>query len=180
MEGKVKHNIPSIYTASGRRVLLENPQPEDIKISDIAIALSRLCRYTGHSESFYSVAEHSVRVSEILPDEFKLTGLLHDATEAYLGDMSSPLKKLLPNYRKLEDGFWTAIARKFNLPDPIPAIVKDADYEMFRREWQGLMFNSNIYFESRGDYGEHLPVSKNTWKVDFAYDRFVEMFIELS
>lgn len=136
-QGKVKSN--AIYTHSGRVISLLDPVPEGVNIHDIATALSRLCRYTGHSRLFYSVAEHSCRVSDLLPDDLKLAGLLHDATEAYIGDMTSPLKRLLPEYRAIEAVFWTAIANKFNLPDPLPPQVKEADFRMFRAEWYGLM-----------------------------------------
>jgi uncharacterized protein len=84
-----------IQTYTGRRVYPLDPSPEDIDIADIAHALSNVCRFTGHVREFYSVAQHSVIVSECVPAPFALLGLMHDAPEAYIGDISRPLKKSL-------------------------------------------------------------------------------------
>lgn len=81
-----------IMTHTGKKFKPFNPRTEDIDIEDIAHALSNICRFNGHVNQFYSVAEHSVLVSVLCPEELKLKGLLHDAAEAYLGDVPSPLK----------------------------------------------------------------------------------------
>jgi hypothetical protein len=81
-----------IETYTGRIVDPLGLRAEDVYIEDVAHALSNLCRFTGHTSAFYSVAEHSVHVSLMVPREHALMGLLHDAAEAYLGDVSSPLK----------------------------------------------------------------------------------------
>lgn len=77
------------------------PTPESVQIADIAHGLSRQCRYLGHVDSHYSVAQHCVHIAEVLfyrkmPLELCLLGLLHDAPEAYFGDMPSPLKRTMP------------------------------------------------------------------------------------
>lgn len=84
----------------------------DIKV--IATALAHINRYTGHVGT-YSVAQHSVLVSRQLPSELALSGLLHDATEAFLGDVSAPLKRLLPEYRDIEQWYHNAIDRQFGV-----------------------------------------------------------------
>jgi hypothetical protein len=84
-----------IQTRSGLPFDFRDGGPEQIRIEDIGSALSKLCRFTGHTREFYSVAEHSVLVSLLVPEEFALEGLLHDAHEAYVGDMSTPLKRAL-------------------------------------------------------------------------------------
>lgn len=92
-----------------------------IDIDDIAHALSHICRYSGHCKEFYSVAEHSVLVSRIIrelwPEDTNSiwAGLLHDATEAYVGDVTTPLKVLLPGFMKLEDNIAEDIAQRFNI-----------------------------------------------------------------
>lgn len=92
-----------------------------VEIDDIAHALSNLCRYSGHCRRFYSVAEHSVLVSRIVAEmwpgdeEARWAGLLHDATEAYVGDITTPLKILLPGFIEIEDTLTLQIAKKFKV-----------------------------------------------------------------
>jgi hypothetical protein len=105
----------SITTLSGKFFDILKPEEYEYDIEEIATALSNLCRYTGHVNTFYSVAEHSVLVSRIVPERLALAGLLHDASEAYLGDVSSPLKKLLPEYKRIEDRVQRAIEELLDL-----------------------------------------------------------------
>lgn len=130
-----------ITTVAGKFFDILKPEEYEFEIDEIATALSNLCRYTGHVNRFYSVAEHSVLVSRLLPDNLALCGLLHDASEAYLGDVSSPLKKLLPEYRKIEDRVQEAIAKQFDLPYPYPHSVHEADKRMYWQERQGVADN---------------------------------------
>ena len=81
-----------ITTHSGQKFSLIDPQPEDVHIKDVAHHLGRICRFNGAVHTFYSVAQHSVFVSSLVEDQIKFTALLHDAGEAYYGDMSSPFK----------------------------------------------------------------------------------------
>ena len=115
---------------------------EDVCIEDIAHHLSLLCRFNGGCREFYSVAQHSVHVAQVLPDRLKLRGLLHDATEAYLGDVVSPLKDCLPQYRAMEATLWRVVCKKFNLPKISAAdcvAVKQADTVLLVTEWRDLM-----------------------------------------
>lgn len=104
-----------------------DPRPEDVHIEDVAHHLSLLCRYTGAVMKFYSVAEHSYWMSFLVPREHQFAALMHDATEAYLGDVGRPLKRHLPNYKDIEESNWTVIAAKFGLPLVLPKIVHDMD-----------------------------------------------------
>src|SRR4051812_16341267 len=79
----------------------KDPRNHNYDIKAIAHALSNLCRYTGHSKRFYSVAEHCVLVSRLVDPRFAFEGLMHDASEAFCGDVASPLKKLLPGYARI-------------------------------------------------------------------------------
>jgi len=101
-----------IVTNSGKFVNLADPQPETICIEDIAHHLAHINRFTGATFQGYSVASHSLYVSDLVAPEFKLIALMHDATEAYLGDISSPLKSILPEYKVIEARMHKAIADK--------------------------------------------------------------------
>ena len=126
---------------SGQWFDILKPEEYEYSIEEIAYALSNLCRYTGHTNAFYSVAEHSVLVSRLVPDHLALCGLLHDASEAYLGDVASPLKALLPEYKKIEDRVEQAIADFFDLPFPYPKEIKETDKRMYWQERQGIADN---------------------------------------
>lgn len=92
-----------------------DPRPEEISIYDIAHALANICRYGGHSRYFYSVAEHSCLVSEFVSEAQKFDALMHDAAEAYVGDMVRPLKLSMPEFCSVENKIRTVIAEKFGI-----------------------------------------------------------------
>jgi hypothetical protein len=120
---------PYIETATGKKFHFLNPRSDEIDILDIAHSLSNQCRFTGHTIEFYSVAENSLLVSHLAGGDNKtrLCGLLHDACEAYLTDVATPVKAFLSNYRALESVMWKAVAKKFGVPEQLPQVVKDAD-----------------------------------------------------
>src|ERR1017187_2988058 len=110
-------------------------------VEDIAHALAHRCRFGGHASKFYSVAEHSVHVSQLYLPEHALWGLLHDASEAYLVDLPRPLK-LLPEfapYREAECQLQRAVAVRFGLPPYQPASVTEADDTMLWIEAHSLL-----------------------------------------
>lgn len=132
----------SITTLSGKFFDILKPEEYEYDIEEIATALSNLCRYTGHVNTFYSVAEHSVLVSRIVPERLALAGLLHDASEAYLGDVSSPLKKLLPEYKRIEDRVQRAISGAFGITEGFDhPEVHAADKRMYWQERQSVANN---------------------------------------
>lgn len=104
-----------------------DPRADEVHIEDIAHHLSNMCRYTGGTSRFYSVAEHSVYVSQLVPPHLALWGLLHDASEAYLSDIARPVKKYLTDYAPIEDNLMRVIAVRFGLPWPEPPEVKEID-----------------------------------------------------
>jgi len=126
-------------TYTGIAFYHQDPRPAEICFEDIAHALARECRFNGHVHRFYSVAQHCVHVSRLVPQEFALQGLLHDATEAYVGDMVRPLKAALPEYRAIEQRIWNAIANKFGVPVVMAPEVKHADLVALATERRDLM-----------------------------------------
>lgn len=152
-----------IPTYTNRQVDPFDLKPEDIDIRDIAQGLSMLCRYAGHVEQHYSVAQHSVMVCDMLPYDLKFTGLLHDASEAYIVDLPAPVKDRLPEYRKLEDKVMKAISSKFGFTYPLPQEVVDVDKWMFRIERSFIM--KKYYIQA--------------WDAETAYCQFIDRFREL-
>lgn len=130
-----------MLTFSGAIYYPSSPRVEDIRIVGIAHHLSMLCRYTGACRKFYSVAEHSVLVSQVVPPEHAFAALMHDATEAYVNDIARPLKRhwLMWGYRRLEHRTWCMIARKFGLPEQLPHSVHQADRAVLCAEQAALV-----------------------------------------
>ena len=103
-----------LRTISGRLIDLRNPKTEDIDINDIAWSLSKQIRYNGHIPYDYTVARHSVIMSYFVPPARALEALLHDAGEAYCGDIIYPIKIAYPEMEELEDGVTGVIMNKYN------------------------------------------------------------------
>lgn len=117
---------------SGRPFPLTEPSPADVWFPDIAAALGKLCRFTGHCQLHYSVAQHCLIVAEQLPPEWRAYGLLHDAHEAMMGDISQPMKQALRHLgggdalRLLETAIDRAIYAAAGLPWPLPPAIREA------------------------------------------------------
>ena len=125
----------SIRTFTGKAFDLKVMDPETICIKDIAHALSNTARFGGHLKQLYSVAQHSVYVATLVPEELRLAALLHDASEAYLGDMPSPFKSMLPDFQYLENTLMSVIADKYDFEFPLHPKIKKADAILLEREW---------------------------------------------
>lgn len=187
-------------TISGRMFYPMDPRAEDVDIEDIAHALSFVCRFGGHSQKFYSVAEHSVRVSDAIQqsngskaDAF--FGLLHDAAEAYIGDMIWPLKQspLVVGYREIERRVEDAIALRFALLLEQPPIVKHFDLVLLATEKRDLMNRPDRSGGARReqaaaaaklgawhcDVVEALTEKIKPWTSSEAKVRFLDRFVEL-
>jgi hypothetical protein len=135
-----------IGTFSGLRFWPLDPDPVKILIADIAHALAHQCRFGGHASKFYSVAEHSVHVSQLCLPEHALWGLLHDASEAYLVDLPRPLKQLpeFAPYREAERRLQRAVAVRFGLQEEQPASVTEADDTMLWIEAHSLLDSASV------------------------------------
>lgn len=128
-----------MQTFSGRQFWPLDPRPEEVFIEDIAHGLSNCCRYAGQCERFYSVAEHSVLCSMVVPAEDALAALLHDAPEAYIHDITRPVKRYLTGYAEIQDEVWACIAQRFGLAFDLPESVKVADNAVLLAEGAQIM-----------------------------------------
>lgn len=128
-----------IRTYTGIYFNVFEPKPEMVRIEDIAHSLSMQCRFGGHLPKFYSVAQHSLMCSFGLNKRYWLEGLLHDASEAYLLDMPSPIKKRMNDYKEIEHRLNKVIAERFNLIYPWPDEVIKMDRQLLQYEWDYLM-----------------------------------------
>lgn len=128
-----------MQTFTGKALDPLSPDPDAIDIIDIAHQLGMQCRYNGSVRRFYSVAEHCVLLSHTVVPENALWALLHDATEAYVGDLIWPLKEQLPEFKTIEDSLMFAICTKYRLPPGQPRQVKEHDLRIVMDERAQLM-----------------------------------------
>ena len=169
-----------IQTLSGKHFDYLNAQTDDVDIEDIATALSNICRFAGHLPEFYSVAQHSVLCSQIVPQEYAFEALMHDAAEAYCQDIPAPLKRLLPDYRRIETLVDDLIRSKFGLPLQQSDLVKYADLTMLATERRDLEIDDGTPWLIL----EGIPASDLIQVVPLrpgqAYGLFMNRFNELS
>ena len=130
---------PTILLSSGAYFDLADPGRCPFTIEDVAHALAHICRFGGHTRRFYSVAEHSVWCSRIVWPERALEALLHDAAEAFIGDVTRPLKSMLPSYRALEASVEAAVFRRLGIGPSLHPSVREADQRMLVAEQRQAM-----------------------------------------
>lgn len=172
------HRGDWMQTYTGRRFYPLDPRGRDIEAVDIAHALSLLCRYAGHVDRFYSVAEHCVLVSQSVAPEHALAALLHDATEAYVVDVPRPLKLQLPDYQAIERKVWLAVIAHFELDVDLPGEVKEADTRILLDERNALMPRSERWFVD--DEYKPLGVKIEGWLPAEAERRYLARLDELT
>ena len=165
--------------ANGRIFHPLDPRVNEVYLEDIAQSLSRQIRYNGMSDRAISVAQHSVQCAWLVEQtggsaEIQLAMLMHDAAEAYIGDMIRPLKVLIPEFAKIEDRIMEVINERYNLPtishkalkyyDNLALAWEKRDIYKSSREWPGMM-----------DVPTWLAPMV-TWRAGEAEMRFVRMF----
>jgi uncharacterized protein len=159
-----------IITYTGKRFYPLDPRPEDINIEDIAHSLAIINRFTGHSQFPFSVAQHSLHVSGALgwfhhePENVQLAGLLHDASEAYVNDLSRPLKRMLNDYNYVEQRILDVIDVKFGVTTRT-AIVKEADNKALVTEAQRLCAGEDWYNDDHWPSGYGYAIPERDWRL---------------
>jgi len=175
---------PYLQTVSGRFVNPFEPDPEQLDIGDITRALANVCRFGGHCRSFYSVAQHSVIVSELVEQrggdvEDVFAALMHDATEAYLGDMPHPIKHRSPlgaAFKEAEDHLESVLRARFNIKADVPEIKK-ADRALLATERKA--FSGEGWHWPELDGVEPLDMELTAWPADEAARAFAARYAEL-
>jgi hypothetical protein len=187
-----------VQTRSNKAFDLVQPSPAMVDIYDIACSLSRLCRYNGHGSAYYSVAQHSVLVSEGVEEELvrrrghvlyadsdrraiskvSLWGLLHDAAEAYVGDLVSPVKQVLRlvddlEFDDMEKRVLAAICQKFDLPEGVPDVVWEYDLRLLATERRDLFGPCQKNWKLPS---EPLTAKIEPWSMEVAESAFLSRF----
>ena len=173
-----ERNFDYIHLRNGTKLLLNDPDPKLMDIEIIAHSLANLCRFCGQVDRFYSVAQHCVLVSKLVPEKQALTGLLHDAPEAFCGDLPKPIKQRTSGYETVEEALWKALTKRYGLPKKIPKSVHYADIQALLTEAKTLV-NGNDY---KTWYPEIEPVNEIIipLKPDEAKKLFLDRFDELN
>lgn len=167
-----------LQTYSGAPFYPLAADPVDVSIIDIAHALSMLCRYNGHVRRFYSVAEHCVLLSHTVSPEHARWALLHDAAEAYIGDMVWPLKEEIPAYKQVESDIMDAICERFGLDPDQPAEVTEHDRRIVIDEADSLMAPAQIPWPALVGFAP-LGVKVEGWSPTRAEAEYTSRFREL-
>lgn len=176
------HPVHQVYdgifnTASGKIINILDPNPDDIDIEDIAGALTKICRFGGNINRFWSVAQHSILVAWLAPLSHRREALLHDASEAYLGDVIKPLKVILGDaYARLENAFMGVIATKMEL-DPVKLHeVKQFDLRALEIEHECFQKGNELPMREAVNKLGFIP----DWDMDTAQGVFLKAYIKLS
>ena len=166
-----------VYT--GEKFWPLDPKPEEVDIKDIAHSLAFQCRFNGHTNTFYSIAQHSVLVSKIVPPEQALAGLFHDASETYTGDVISPLKKFLPpEFKEIEKIIEKAIFEHFGIANVNHSEIKKADKISLFTEMRDLMEKPPAKWEDEDLFEPH-PEKIISLNPEDAEKEFLERYKEL-
>ena len=165
---------PTIRLHSGAILDFLNPSASDFTIEDIAHGLSNVCRYAGQCEKFYSVAEHSLLVSDTAHG-LEYAALMHDAAEAFVGDITRPLKQLLPEFKRIEWAIQHCIFDRFGLPAEMPIEVKHADLRVLAAEQAQIMpLGTDAWAQAEGI--DPAPIQVRHLEPELAKSLFLKRF----
>lgn len=163
----------------GKRLFPLRPSVSDVDIEEIAHALAMKCRFNGHCSHFYSVAQHSVMVSQFVPRELALPGLLHDAGEYMLPDVVTPVKHQLKGFAEIEEGVLDAVFKKFGIlavrsDEAAMRAIKVADLQVLAIEARDLMPNKPEDWRIGYDADPYIEISP--WGPEEAKEKFLARY----
>lgn len=168
-----------VSTYLGHRFYPMAPSIADVAIEDIAHGLAFQCRFNGQTQDFYSVAQHSLMVSSLVPQRLALAALLHDAAEAYLGDMVKPLKGLFPDFSRIEEAVMSIIGNRFGVVEFDDRQIKQADLIALATEKRDLMPRSSESWHTL-DGVAPLPTRIEAMSPRLAKEKFLSEFERLA
>jgi len=170
-----------ISLLSGGQFNYNKPEKSDVTLDDLAGALSNICRFSGHLPQFYSVAQHLVNTSRIVPVEYAFDALMHDTAEAFTNDLPTPLKWALPIFKELEVKIESAMAKKFGFNFPYDPAVKQADTIMLLLEKTYVKGDTSVWPMYEGIEFEQYKdkVDLKGWTPKRAKREFLERYKEL-
>jgi len=174
---------PTILTSDGVYFNLLEPERSagQVSVRAIAHALSNVARFAGHASRHYSVAQHSVYCAMLVPEPDRLAALMHDVAEAIIGDVATPLKQLLPDYREIERRVEHAFFKRFGLPTELPASVKAADLAMLATERAALLpYTADDSAWTVLDGVEPAPITIAIWTPDMAATQFMHAYFSIT
>jgi uncharacterized protein len=169
-------------TRTGKRIDVNDPNPELVDIKDIAGALSHMPRWGGHTNAFYSIAEHGVRLAQLVPPDLRMVALLKDAAKAYVGELQRPVKRLpaMEGWRSLRDRWALAIGTAFRLGQRLrfpDRLIREYDERLNHAE--------RISLFGPGDERERANITQAkvagaivAMSPDDAYTRFLQVYAE--
>ena len=163
-----------IQIAKGKTFDFLNPDLSNIEVEDLVVSLAKQNRYTGYTKYPYSVAQHSVLMSENCEEIYAYPCLMHDLHEGLISDMAKPLKDLLPGFKKMEEKIEKLVHKRFNLV--IPEKVYWYDIRLLMDEKKQLMEKCE---KSWNILNKPLGVKITEWSWKEAYFRFMERYEEL-
>lgn len=171
---------PTIRLISGSYLDLENPLPEQFALTDIAGALAKICRFGGQCSRFYSVAEHSWHCAmqaqeDGHSDAVIAASLMHDAAEAFVGDIVKPLKNLLPEYEAIESRMEAAIALKFGIDfETTKPLWKEVDRAMLIAERRAMFSADKVVWTGEREV-RTLSIEFHQWSPERAEYEFMRV-----
>lgn len=170
-----------IQTYTGHAFPLLDPSPKDIFLEDIAHALAYTNRFNGHALFPYSVAQHSLLMVDIAPHGFEMDALLHDAAEAYVGDIVRPLKALLPEFKSIESRIMKAIEDRLHRPctPDRRRVIRDLDLAMLAAERNHVMAPSKEAWPSIEGVEPAKVIIDPCWP-EFVKANFISTYVKLA